>query len=210
MKTNRFSRIFRLPPDLSSTATGSHILAVLVMCLFMSGCYLEGGGCSGPVCFSVGGDLCNGRDFCDEDAPGRCPDADDIQRIALAEINRIRSTTTQCGGVTYPVAGSVEWSADFFRAADSHALDMAGNSFVAEIGSDGLGVGDRVDGSVTYVAQSVAGGFGDAGVLIDEWVKLPQECTKMIDTRAAAIGLACRYDGDSAFGQYWALVSGRP
>jgi uncharacterized protein YkwD len=169
-------------------------------------CYLEAGGCSGPVCFYGSTDICDGNSSCDGDAVARCPDADEIQAAALRELNRIRSTPTRCGDVTFPMASSLQWSQDLFQIADRQALDMAGNNFIAENGSDGLGVSDRVESDVSFVRQSVAGGFVNTAALISNWVQQTRDCESLVSESAIEFGLACRYDGDSSFGQYWALV----
>ncbi|MEM7256160.1 MAG: hypothetical protein AAF404_02105 [Pseudomonadota bacterium] len=191
------------------------ITVVSMVAVMLSACYVEGGGCSGPFCFAVATDVCDGGIFdadqhssCQDQQVQRCPDADDIQAIALQEINRIRSTVTQCGSVPYPVTDPVIWSDAFFVAADRHALDMAGNNFVAPIGSDGLGVTDRVSVEVTYITHAVAGGYSDTRTLIREWNGIAEDCAAMADSRVSELALACRYDSDSNFGQYWTLVAG--
>lgn len=180
---------------------------VLISSLLSTACYIEGGGCSGPVCFFGSTDACDGRDHCSTDTSDRCPDADDIQTAATREINRIRSTPTRCGTVDYPAATGLLWSQELFQAADRHALDMASNNFISQIGSDGLGVSARVSGEATNLRQSVAGGFADTATLISEWLRTG-DCATLVDIQASGFGLACRYDGDSTFGQYWTLVTG--
>ena len=146
--------------------------------------------------------------MCDEESADRCPDADDVQRQALREVNRLRDTTTRCGAINYPPASQLDWSDVFFRAADDHALDMAGNNFVAAIGSDGLGVSDWVDAEVTFVCQLVSGGSSSVDGVIGEWLANASTCATLKDPRAQSFALACRYDDDSDFGTYWVLVAG--
>ena len=88
---------------------------------------------------------------------------------------------------------------------------MAGNNFVAQIGTDGLGVSERlavlsVEPQVSYSGQAVAGGFASTRALLEAWFNRIEECSLMMESRAANIGLACRYDNDSDFGQYWTMV----
>lgn len=181
--------------------------SVIVFSLLAQACYIEGGGCSGPVCFYGSTDVCDGSGYCSNEGPERCPDADDIQIVATQEINRVRSTPTRCTTANFPSTNSLVWSQELFQAADRHSLDMASNNFIAQIGSTGLGVGDRVNDNVTYISQSVAGGFANTRALIAEWLQT-DDCAALVDARATGFGLACRYDGDSNFGQYWTLVSG--
>lgn len=194
----------------------TRILAITLLSFLLTACYLEGGGCSGPFCFAVGTDLCNDAVFsadsgnqCEPQSQSRCPDADDIQAIAIQEINRLRATAIQCGTSSLPPANSVVWSQVFFQAADLHALDMASNNFVAQIGSNGLGVAERVSVDVTFVTQAVAGGFADTRTLIAQWARVAEDCATLVDSRVTEVALACRYDDDSEFGQYWTLVAGR-
>ena len=174
-------------------------------------CVLEAGGCSGPFCFSVATDLCDSGDLCRDTDSNFCPDADDTQAAALSYLNSIRSSSTHCGVVAAPAAAPLQWSQAEFAAADRHALDMASNNFVAQFGSDGLGVSSRLnltDGTVTAttVGQAVAGGFPNARALLSAWEQNQTECSLMTQAEFTRVGLACRYDNDSDFGQYWTLV----
>ncbi len=187
-----------------------YLLATLAL-VGCSSCVIEGGGCSGPFCFSVGTDLCDNGQRCRDTQIGRCPDADDIQNEAQSWINRVRSSSQQCGINVLPAAGSLQWSGNNFIAADKHSLDMAGNNFVAQIGSDGLGVSERLSPQsdlvqTTFSGQAVAGGFSTTRTLLEAWLEQPVECALLMQPLATDIGMACRYDGDSDFGQYWTIV----
>ena len=184
------------------------ISAFVVSAAWLNGCYIEGGGCNGPFCFGVSTEVCGNGLFCDtSNEVNRCPDADDIERESVVLINRIRSNQGSCS-ISQPVAvPGVSWDEQLFTAADLHSRDMAGNNFINAIGSDGLGVRERLgDNALSYVSQSVAGGFASTGELINAWQRENQECSKLSNQRATGIALACRYDSNSDFGTYWALV----
>jgi uncharacterized protein YkwD len=186
---------------------------LIIVCgaLGTGSCVIEGGGCSGPFCFSVATDLCDNGDLCRDTDSDFCPDADDIQSAALSYLNSLRSTPTNCAAVTAPAAAPLQWSQAEFVAADRHAIDMASNNFVAQTGSDGLGVSSRLnpaDGTAvaTTVGQAVAGGFANTRALLSAWTQQQTECSLMTEAAFTRVGLACRYDNDSDFGQYWTLV----
>lgn len=187
-------------------------LAIVLGGVVSSSCVIEGGGCSGPFCFSVATDLCDHGELCGDQNNGTvvCPDADDIQAAAISYLNSLRATATHCGVVSLPQALPLQWSVAEFVAADRHALDMAGNNFVAQNGSDGLGVSDRLGQTgntvVTSIGQAVAGGFASTRSLLSAWSEQPTECALMMRADFTNAGLACRYDNDSDFGQYWTLV----
>jgi len=174
----------------------------------LNGCYIEGGGCNGPFCFGVSTEVCGNGVFCeDTDGFERCPDADDIERESVELINRVRSNLTSCSVVQSQFTQGVSWDEQLFPAADLHSRDMASNNFIDALGSDGLGVRDRLgEPDILTITQSVAGGFANTNGLITAWQRDNQECSKLSNQRVTRIALACRYDGNSDFGKYWTLV----
>lgn len=181
----------------------------------LTGCYIEGGGCNGPVCFGVSTDICTSGLSCDSDnnsnQNNRCPDADDVQRNALQAVNRARANSSRCGFSTSQVLNPINWNNELFSVADLHSLDMASNSFVSALGSNGLGLTERLTGiSFGYSSQSVAGGFASANEVIEGWLTDTSECNKINSRAASRFALACRADNDSQYRTYWTLVMTGP
>ncbi len=184
-------------------------LWVLMGSALLSACYIEGGGCSGPVCFGVSTDVCSGGLLCNErdDQVDRCPDLDDIEVEATLAVNRVRGDARSCSLAGTTSLNSIVWNEQLFAAADAHSRDMASNNFVNALGSDGLGVNERLgDIGAGYVSQLVAGGFPSADELISSWAADSRECGQILSERASSFALACRFDDDSQFGTYWTLV----
>lgn len=183
-------------------------LLLLVGTAFLNSCYIEGGGCNGPFCFGVSTEVCGNGVFCDDnDDFERCPDVDDIERESVTLINRVRSNLTSCAVSQSQFTRGVSWDEQLFPAADLHSRDMASNNFIDALGSDGLGVRDRLgESDALTITQSVAGGFASTNELITAWQRDSQECSKLSNQRVTRMALACRYDGNSDFGTYWTLV----
>lgn len=177
--------------------------------VLLSACFIEGGGCTGPVCFGVSTDVCGSGFFCNDldEQAHRCPDTDDIEVESTAALNRIRGVSNSCALTGSASRNTISWNDRLFAAADAHSRDMASNNFTNALGSDGLGVIDRLgDLDIRYVSQSVAGGFSTVEALIDAWASDGRECPKINNEQAGRFALACRFDGDSQFGTYWTLV----
>lgn len=176
----------------------------------VSGCYIEGGGCSGPLCLAVSSDTCGL--FCNDDAEfvsARCPDADDIQSAATILLNRGRARQRQCVNIAYAAQSPLQWNDILFTVADQHALDMASANFVSQISSNGLGVGSRleVQGYVSVVAQqSLAFGASDVSQIVGRWFYDAVDCGRLMNASVKDFALACRYDSDSDHGTYWSMV----
>lgn len=186
------------------------MILVVLGTAMLSACFIEGGGCTGPVCFGVSTEVCGNGLFCDDtgdQSSGRCPDVDDIEAESARAMNRLRGGVERCGLTTALGLNAVSWNEDLFPAADAHSRDMASNNFINANGSDGLGVMDRL-GVVTtsYVSQSVAGGFFDVNEIINSWGADNRECPKINSAMATDYALACRFDEDSQYGTYWTLV----
>lgn len=178
--------------------------------LSLSACYLQGSSCSGPFCFSVATDI-DGTCRFDCNELFRCPDADTVRANSLSTLNLVRQSSSLafCGGNFALSDAGIVWNETLFSAADRHARDMAANNFVAEIGSDGLSIDSRVavlDGSFSNVSQLVAGGFASSQALIDEWLRQPEDCVRLLDSSVTQYAMACRFDQNTDFGTYWSLV----
>ena len=168
---NCFTRIIQTFTLLSSTA-------------FLGSCFIEGGGCNGPVCFAVSTEVCGSGLFCgNNDDVNRCPDADEIESDSITLINRVRSDPGSCSIGQSQSAPPVIWNEQLFSAADLHSRDMASNNFINALGSDGLGVLDRLgQAGSPYITQSVAGGFSTPNALISAWQRDNQECSCLLYT----------------------------
>lgn len=172
----------------------------------LAGCYIQGGGCNGSLCYGVASDFCDGDD-CDIALNQRrvCPDADEIESRALSMLNSARAGG-RCGMSSAP---GLQWNAAVFAAADVHARDMASNNFVALTGSDGLQVSDRLAAQNVSGApgwQAVAAGYSRTSDVIDHWLARSGDCAQLLDARYARMALACRADRDSDRSIYWSLV----
>lgn len=185
-------------------------MVLLLAASILPGCYIEGSTCSGPLCVSVGTEIDD--DDCGSDCDQRyqCPDADSVKASSLSVLTTARqSASFSCISDNESVSNSLVWNETLFAAADRHARDMAANNFVALSGSDGISIEGRVtalDASLTNVTQLVAGGFANSQALIDEWLRQPEDCAKLLDSRVTEFAMACRYDRNTDFGTYWSLV----
>ena len=101
------------------------------------------------------------------------------------------------------------------RIAAAHATDMARNSFVGHVGSDGAGMIERaLRGGYGYafIAENVAGGQKSPQTAVASWMSsgghrrniLAPEATQMGAGHAVERGRAPKY------GDYWVIVLGAP
>jgi len=194
------------------------LAALLAMLVSLSGCYIEAGGCSGPLCVGVSSNsnTCGVSSFCEQASSAshrRCPDADQVQIVAERTIAAERARDGRCDGALLGAVPALQWNDSVFTAADRHALDMAGANFTSLTGSDGLDVGARLRSagiSHSAAAQLVGAGFTRSEAVLAEWLDQRRACGQLRDPVYTDFALACRADSDSDKGTYWSLVLTAP
>jgi len=214
---------FQLSSFNRQISVNSALLYPVFLCVTfsLSGCYLQGSSCSGPLCISVATEI--GNQGCTFNCEPQifCPDAGSVRINSRNALNQLRQSVSSdfCAVNSNQTTGSVSsanvigsnvvFNETLFTAADRQARDMASNNFVGQTGSDGLGINDRVaalDNSISNVSQLVAGGFTNSRALIDEWLRQPDECRKLLEPDVTEFAMACRFDSNTDFGTYWSLV----
>jgi uncharacterized protein YkwD/single-stranded DNA-binding protein len=140
-------------------------------------------------------------------APVPPPSTDDQQAAFLTLINNYRA---QNG------AGALQISPTLQAASTWMSNDMATNNYASHTDSLGRSVGARLAAfGYTYspYGENIAGGFGDAQTVFNQWVNACDPdasgtCTyahriNMLNPSYKAIGIGRTYNANSAYGWYW-------
>jgi uncharacterized protein YkwD len=140
-------------------------------------------------------------------APAPPPSTDDQQTAFLTLINSYRA---QNG------AGALQISPTLQAASTWMSNDMATNNYASHTDSLGRSVGARLAAfGYTYspYGENIAGGFGDAQTVFNQWVNACDPdgsgtCTyahrvNMLNPSYKAIGIGRVYNANSAYGWYW-------
>jgi uncharacterized protein YkwD len=101
------------------------------------------------------------------------------------------------------------------RIAAAHAADMARNSFVGHVGSDGAGMIERAlraGYGYAYIAENVAGGQKSAETAMASWMSSGGHRRNILAPEATQMGVGHAIEGGRApkYGAYWVIVLGAP
>lgn len=124
----------------------------------------------------------------------------------LAAVNRVREAGGVCGDEVMPPAPALIWDARLEAAAREHARDMSQNGFFGHTGSDGAGLGERVDRAGydwVSVGENLARRQRSVGEVVTDWQRSEGHCRNLHDPGFREIGAAL-VDG------HWTQVFGVP
>jgi len=131
------------------------------------------------------------------------PEALDIN-IALADLNAYR---TENGLSPLVLRESLN------RASQLHAEDMARVEEASHDGSDGSTSGDRIQRQGYYFSlsgENVASGQRSWEAVFDAWKKSPGHNANLLQTDVTEFGIAVKYDPNSHYQTYWAMIVASP
>ncbi len=147
-------------------------------------------------------------------APAQCDaDAKDFQAAVLQELNRIRSSDTQCGDETLPPAQPLVWNDALRSVAAAHSNDMATNNFASFVGSDGVDFGIKAD-QAGYPWNSFWGTISvnmpNVPASLLSSLRQPDVCAQLVSDEYEDVGASCTVGPEgSDFSSYWTLFLGK-
>ncbi len=177
--------------------------------LYLTACYLEGGGCSGNVCVSAGHYSCDGHHDCIEEL--RCEDSVQIRQRMASIISEARQHSRQCGEISYTASEAVLWNPTLAVAAERHSKDMATHNFLSHTGSDGSTPAARAtEAGYDYsrIAENIAGGHETSSSVVNAWLDSPEHCANIMNPALEELAAACVKDHHSDLLTYWTLIIG--
>lgn len=129
---------------------------------------------------------------------------------AVSQINAIRATARNCGGVSFAAAAPIAWNDKIEASAVSQADYMQSSNMLTHTGSGNSTLGQRVAAAGydwSGVAENVAFGYDSLGDVLQGWVESPGHCANLMNPSYVEMGLAQSNDSMDA---YWALVMAQP
>ncbi len=120
------------------------------------------------------------------------------ESAALAPVNRLRQEAGR---------PPLRWSPQLAAVAQAHAEDMARAGFFSHSGSDGAGVGQRLERAGygwCAAAENIARGQRDLAEVIAGWQGSPGHRRNMLSREMSELGVA------RAAGNTWVMVLARP
>ncbi|MFL7891131.1 MAG: CAP domain-containing protein [Anaerolineales bacterium] len=97
------------------------------------------------------------------------------------------------------------------QAALQHSNDMADNNFFAHAGSDGSGVGDRLEDTCydwRAYGEIIAAGYRTPEGVIAAWMESPGHKAVILDPILEEFGAGYAYNSSSKFKHYWTVDFG--
>jgi len=126
------------------------------------------------------------------------------KELLLKLINEVRQKGCTCGSVTYSSASPLQWNEQLEKAAFKHCMDMNNNKYLSHIGTDGSGVGERMEKEGyqwTNYAENIGMGYLTEQEVINGWLHSEGHCKNLMNKTYKEIGA-------SRVGQYWTLDFG--
>lgn len=143
--------------------------------------------------------------------PGASKTADtELAQKAVAQINAIRATGRNCGGVAFAAAAPISWSSAAAAAADGQAVYMQTTGTLTHNGSGGATLGQRLSAAGYNwgsVGENIAFGYDTLEDVLQGWVESPGHCANLMSSNYAEIGIG---QSTGTGETYWALVLARP
>lgn len=144
---------------------------------------------------------------------GSCTSSN-LQAEMLRHINRIRAAGAVCGGVAYPPAAPLRWSAKLQQAAAAHSHDMADHNFFNhKSATNGATLPERLR-SVGYKYQSAGENIGAGQTTVEQviavWVDSPGHCVTLMKANFVDLGVGCKVNTKSYYKTYWTLKAADP
>lgn len=133
-----------------------------------------------------------------------------LTQQAVTQINAIRATARNCGGISFAATSPVAGNGKLEAAAGLQAQYMQTINTLTHLGSGNSGIGDRIT-SAGYVwnaaGENVAVGHETLADVLQGWVESPGHCANLMSPGFADVGIAQSAGGTDS---YWALTLAKP
>jgi uncharacterized protein YkwD len=135
-----------------------------------------------------------------------------VQQRVLELVNQARARGRVCGTERFAPAAPLQISDALFRAARSHARDMARRNYFEHASRDGRTPKDRVQAEgyrLRLTGENIAFGPETAAEVVAGWLGSPGHCANMMDPRFVDMGAAVA-KGRKRGHFYWVQEFGMP
>lgn len=105
----------------------------------------------------------------------------------------------------------LQYAADLGEAAQQHAIDMAQNSYIGHVGSDGSTLDVRLGKAryaYTLLGENVAAGSANPERTLQQWMNSGGHRANILNPDFDTIGFGFSHNVDSRYGYYWVQVFG--
>lgn len=140
-------------------------------------------------------------------------DTQEVARRVLALTNGARASSRRCGNEMFAPAAPLRLNETLTRAAAVHVQDMARHGYLEHRGSDGSNAADRVTRAGyrwRSVGENIASGQPSAEEVVAGWLRSPEHCANLMQSRFTEMGVAFAVNQASEGGIYWTQMFGRP
>lgn len=161
---------------------------------------------------SIGVLLLTGSAAAREAPPASSQPAPKVQQQVLELVNEARARGRVCGAERFAPAAPLVISDKLYRAARSHARDMARRNYFEHQGRDGRSPKDRVQGEgyrLLLTGENIAFGPATAAEVVSGWLGSPGHCANIMDPRFREMGVAVSL-GRKRGHFYWVQELGNP
>lgn len=134
---------------------------------------------------------------------------DDYQRKMMSAIKEARITPRYCGGAYFRSADPLSYNSNLEPAAELHALDMAGNDYVSQVGSNGIGLAGRLAQTIypySYAGENILGGSESVKETVQAWLDDPRYCRHIMDPAFDDFAVYRTLVQDATHPAYWSAV----
>jgi uncharacterized protein YkwD len=135
-----------------------------------------------------------------------------VQQRILDLVNRARARGRSCGAERFAAAPPLQVSDALFRAARTHARDMARHGYFEHESRNGRTPKDRVQKEgyrLRFTGENIAFGPETAEEVVQGWLGSPGHCANMMDPRFSDMGAAVA-KGRQRGHYYWVQEFGQP
>jgi uncharacterized protein YkwD len=163
-----------------------------------------------PTCIAAA--LLTGTALAREATPVSALPAAQVQQQVLELVNKARARGRTCGREQYGPAAALAISDPLYRAARSHARDMARRNYFEHQGRDGKSPKDRVQREgyrLRLTGENIAFGPETAAEVVAGWLASPGHCANIMDPRFRDMGVAVS-QGRQRGHFYWVQELGQP
>ncbi len=127
-------------------------------------------------------------------------------------VNQARTRGRTCGNGQFAPSAPLLVSDKLYRAARTHASDMARRNYFEHRGRDGSSPKDRVQREgyrLRLTGENIAFGPETAAEVVDGWLASPGHCANIMDPRFREMGVAVAL-GSRRGHFYWVQELGTP
>jgi uncharacterized protein YkwD len=134
-------------------------------------------------------------------------DADSVNRLILALVNKARAAGRRCGAKFFAPVMPLTLNLSLTSAALAHSRDMAKNAAFDHRGGDGSSPAVRVQragfGAYSIVGENIAAGAMTPAEVVAGWLASPAHCANIMDARFTDLGSAYAANLSTAAGLFW-------